>query len=147
LTSPVNTLGKDEVGILARTFDDMRGKLQASYSNLQQKTKELSSLLSVSEILNSTLDLSSLLDAVTTKAVGVTPNADGGVLLTESSDHHSLIVQCAIGLDKKALSRFIPDHKGELTGGQAPELERAEQRKELRKQSRLYFSQRSCVMI
>jgi methyl-accepting chemotaxis protein len=49
LTSPVSTLGRDEVGTLAQTFDDMRSKLKTSYGNLEQRTKELTSLLSVSE--------------------------------------------------------------------------------------------------
>jgi HAMP domain-containing protein len=48
LISPVTTSGRDEVGILAQTFDNMRVKLKASYGELEQRTKELSALLSVS---------------------------------------------------------------------------------------------------
>jgi signal transduction histidine kinase len=40
LVSPVAALGRDEVGILAQTLDDMRVKLKTSYSDLEQKTKE-----------------------------------------------------------------------------------------------------------
>ncbi|MFH1651545.1 MAG: ATP-binding protein [Chloroflexota bacterium] len=40
LVSPVSTLGRDEVGILAQTLDDMRVKLKTSYVELEQKTKE-----------------------------------------------------------------------------------------------------------
>ncbi len=36
LTSPVTTLGKDEIGMLARTLDDMRTKLKISYEELGQ---------------------------------------------------------------------------------------------------------------
>ena len=107
LTSPVTTSGKDEVGILAQTLDGMRVKLKTSYGELEQKTKELSSLLSVSEILTSTLELSSLLDAVVAKAVEIISGADGGVLLLQSADQGHLLVQCAVGLDKDALSQSV----------------------------------------
>jgi len=40
LISPVSSLGRDEVGILAQTLDDMRVKLRTSYVELEQKTKE-----------------------------------------------------------------------------------------------------------
>jgi methyl-accepting chemotaxis protein len=76
LVSPVAALGKDEVGTLARTLDDMRIKLRTSYAELEQKTKELSSLLSVSEILTSTFDLPKLLDAVVHKAIEVISGVD-----------------------------------------------------------------------
>ena len=42
LTSPVTSLGKDEIGTLAQTFDGMRTKLKTSYEELEQRTKELS---------------------------------------------------------------------------------------------------------
>ncbi|MFQ6121445.1 MAG: ATP-binding protein [Dehalococcoidales bacterium] len=107
LSSPVTTLGKDEVGILAQTFDDMRTKLKTSYGELEQRTKELSSLLSVSEILTSTLDLSRLLDAVVVKAVEIISGADGGALLLQGADQSGLVVQSAVGLDKGTHSQFI----------------------------------------
>ncbi len=107
LTSRVTTPGNDEVGILAQTFDDMRIKLKTSYNDLEQKTKELSSLLSVSDILTSTFDLPLLLDAVVAKAVEVIPGADGGVLLLQDVDQGGVLVQCAIGLDKDSLSQSV----------------------------------------
>ncbi|MBI4304664.1 MAG: HAMP domain-containing protein, partial [Chloroflexi bacterium] len=100
LLSPVPTSGKDEVGVLAQTLDDMRTKLKTSYGELEQKTKELSSLLSVSEILTSTFDLPQLLDAVVSKVVEVIPGADGGVLLLEAKGRNNVVVQCAVGVDK-----------------------------------------------
>ncbi len=36
LISPVTTLGKDEIGLLAHTFDNMRAKLKASHGELKQ---------------------------------------------------------------------------------------------------------------
>jgi len=121
LISPVTTSGKDEVGILAHTFDDMRTKLKASYGELEQRTKELSSMLSVSEILTSTLDLPHLLDAVVAKAVEITSGAEGGVLLLQSADQEGLLVQCAVGLDKEALSQFVFAPGGEPSADTIPE--------------------------
>lgn len=107
LISPVTTSGKDEVGILAQTLDGMRTKLKTSYGELEQKTKELSSLLSVSQILTSTFDLPRLLDAVVAKAVEVIPGADGAVLLLQDADQGGVLPQCVIGLDKDSLSQVV----------------------------------------
>ncbi len=107
LISPVTTLGKDEVGTLAQTLDDMRMKLKTSYDELEQKTNELSSLLSVSEILTSTFDLPRLLDAVVAKAVEIIAGSDGGVLLLQDADQGGVLVQCAIGLDKDSVSQLV----------------------------------------
>jgi signal transduction histidine kinase/HAMP domain-containing protein len=92
LKSPVARLGHDEVGVLANTLDDMRIKLDSSYGELEQKTRELSSLLSVSEILTTTSDLAGLLNAVLAKAVEVVPGADGGVLLLQRGNEPGLAV-------------------------------------------------------
>lgn len=108
LSSPVSALGKDEVGILSETLDDMRVKLKTSYDDLEQKTKELSSLLSVSEIMTSTVDLSHLFEAVVAKAVDVVPGAVGGALLLRD-EKDQLALQCAIGLDEGLLSRLASE--------------------------------------
>lgn len=84
LKSPVARLGHDEVGVLANTLDDMRLKLDSSYGELEQKTRELTSLLSVSEILSSTQDLGVLLNLVLVKAVEVIAGADGGAMLLQT---------------------------------------------------------------
>ncbi len=41
LLSPVTTLGKDEIGALAQTFDDMRTRLKVSYEELEQLHQEV----------------------------------------------------------------------------------------------------------
>ncbi len=95
LTSPVSRLGRDEVGVLAITLDDMRLKLKTSYDDLEQKTRELSSLLSVSEILTSALDLPSLLNSVLARTVEVVPGADGGALFLASAGNEGPLVYTA----------------------------------------------------
>ncbi|HEY81899.1 MAG TPA: GAF domain-containing protein [Dehalococcoidia bacterium] len=84
LSSPIAISGKDEVGVLAQTFDEMRLKLQTSYGALEQKTKELASLLSVSEILTSLPDLSNLdtaLGSALDKTLEIMRRDVGGILL------------------------------------------------------------------
>ena len=122
LVSPVTTVGKDEVGILAQTLDDMRVKLKTSYGELEQKTRELSSLLSVSEILTSADDLPKLLDAVVTKAVEIITHADGGALLLYGANQQKLQLQCAVGLDKNNLSRLLLLMENESPSGTAAEI-------------------------
>ncbi|MBI4286640.1 MAG: HAMP domain-containing protein [Chloroflexi bacterium] len=109
LISPVKTAGRDEIGILAQTLDGMRVKLKTSHGDLEQKTKELASLLSVSEILTSTLDLPRLLEGVLAKATEVIPGADGGILLLAGPEHGGVALPCAIGLDKNALTQAVAD--------------------------------------
>ncbi|MDO8569097.1 MAG: cache domain-containing protein, partial [Dehalococcoidales bacterium] len=104
LLSRVPTSGNDELGLLAETLDGMRAKLKTSYSELEQKTMELSALLSVSEILTSTLDLPPLLNAVVAKAMEVIPGADGGALILSRPDGTGPVVQCAIGLEKESFA-------------------------------------------
>ena len=118
LISPVAVLGRDEVGILAQTLDGMRVKLRTSYDELEQKTKELSSLLSVSEILTSSFDLTALFDAVVAKAVDIIPGADGGALLLQDTEQGKLSVRCAIGLDEKSASQLVLAHGGDFTSSQ-----------------------------
>ena len=60
LSTPIQVKGKDEVSDLAQTFDNMRSRLKLSQEDLEQRTKELSSLLAVSEILTTLCDLSNI---------------------------------------------------------------------------------------
>jgi signal transduction histidine kinase len=41
LNSPITTLGKDEIGVLAKTFDDMRTKLKISRDELEQMHRDI----------------------------------------------------------------------------------------------------------
>jgi K+-sensing histidine kinase KdpD len=74
-------------------------KLNVSYSDLEQRTKELSSLLSVSEVLTSAVDLPGAIDAVVGKAVEVIPGADAGALIRRNGDGDQLMLYAIAGLD------------------------------------------------
>ncbi|MBI2868572.1 MAG: HAMP domain-containing protein [Chloroflexi bacterium] len=110
LMSPVSASGNDEIGILSRSFNEMRVKLRKSYSELEQKTSELSSLLSVSEIMNSNRELPGLLKAVLDKAVEVIPGAEAGLLLLPG-DGATLKVECVSGLSPGTFPEFVSEGK------------------------------------
>jgi signal transduction histidine kinase/HAMP domain-containing protein len=128
LASPVAALGKDEVGILSQSLDDMRVKLETSYDELERKTNELSSLLSVSKTLTSTLDLPNLLEAVVAKAVEVISGANAGLLLLESLDRGGPTVQCAVGLEAVGLDKRSLSEWAATSGEEAPQRSRSEAR-------------------
>ncbi|MDO8568083.1 MAG: GAF domain-containing protein [Dehalococcoidales bacterium] len=64
LAIPISSSRQDELGVLMRSFDEMRVKVKTARDELERRTKELSSLLSVSEILASLNDLSNLDEAL-----------------------------------------------------------------------------------
>ena len=112
LESPVPSCGRDEIGILAGSLDGMRTRLRTSYGELEQRTEELSSLLSIAEIMTSTLSLPELLDAMLARTVAVMPGADAGVLFRNADDGQP-VVQSAVGLDRAELEDFITASVGD----------------------------------
>jgi len=110
LTSPVAITGQDELGILARSFEDMRDKLNISYGELEKMTTELSSLLSVSEILTSLRDLSDLdsaLGSALDKTLEVMKADSGGTLLS-GRDGDTLRYRAYRGLSAAYAGRVRP---------------------------------------
>jgi signal transduction histidine kinase len=110
LTSPVAITGQDELGILARALEDMRDKLNISYGELEKMTTELSSLLSVSEILTSLRDLSDLdsaLGSALDKTLEVMKADSGGILLS-GRDGDTLRYRAYRGLSAVYAGRVRP---------------------------------------
>ncbi len=106
LSSPVSALGKDEVGKLAQTFDVMRVRLKNSHAELERKTSELSSLLSVSEILTSLPDLYNLrtaLGGALDRTLEIMNTRYGGILLLDD-ETKVLTYWAQRGLSRKDLS-------------------------------------------
>ncbi len=81
LSTPIPAYGKDEIGSLAETLDAARIKLKASYEEIEQRTKELASLLSISQTLVASPDFATVLQTMTAKALEAIGGADGGALL------------------------------------------------------------------
>ena len=80
----------DEVEALADQFNDMAGRLQESYSNLENKVEqrtdelarsvaELRALGEVSQAVNSTLDLENVLSTIVAKAVQLSETEAGAI--------------------------------------------------------------------
>jgi signal transduction histidine kinase/FixJ family two-component response regulator len=112
LEQPVTLSGTDEIGQLARAFDEMRIRLRASQKEIeqwshvleervQQRTKELSALFEASQALTSTLELDTLFAILMAKTREIFPLADAGVLFLYNPD--------ADRLEAKAFFGFQPD--------------------------------------
>lgn len=102
--------GEDEVGRLARAFDDMRVELKQSREKLAlwsqeletrvaQRTRELATLVDSSRALTSTLDLDTLFDILTQQVRAVLPASQGGVLYLAGADPDILESRSTFGFD------------------------------------------------
>ena len=91
----------DEIEALADQFNDMAGKLEESDSNLERKVElrtqqlaqsvaELRALGEVSQDVNSTLELETVLNTIVLKAVELTDAAAGAIFVRESSGARSI---------------------------------------------------------
>lgn len=128
LTSAVPVQGRDEIGELAQSFDTMRLQLKNSYDQLEQRTRELASLLAISRALASSLDLENMLRAALDKSVDVIEVADAAVLLRYDPQHDSFSVACSTGLDSPSLAATAPtpgirDATTTIIGQLSPEVE------------------------
>jgi len=103
LDSPVTSSSSDEIGTLAGALEDMRSKLKTSYSEIERRTGELSSLLSISEILSSVPGSSgsgnALVNAVerATEVIG----ADAGGVLLNDEEKQAYVYTIAHGFSKQ----------------------------------------------
>ena len=126
----------DEIEALADQFNDMTGKLQEFYSNLERKVElrthqlaqsvaELRALGQVSQDVNSTLDLETVLNTIVTKAVELTDTAAGAIFVRDVQlDQFHLRSSC--NLRDELVSALKAPHAdiggmvGVATAGRAP---------------------------
>jgi signal transduction histidine kinase len=88
----------DEVGRLAESFEDMRARLKTYYGDLEQRTSELASLLSISEILSqptALTDFNAALRHVAERTLEITKTTCGSVSIIEEGQ---LMLAVNIGL-------------------------------------------------
>lgn len=110
LDHPLDLAAEDEVGRLARAFDEMRLELQQSRAEIarwnrelearvQQRTRELSALVKSSHALAVTLNLDVLFDILIQETREVLPSAEGIVFFLFDHAQALLLVRSTFGFD------------------------------------------------
>ncbi len=161
LETPVPAVGQDEIGELARRLDEMRVQLSTSRQRMerwsveleqtvQQRTRELATLLDISTTSQAAGDLDSALETILARSVAPFEAADAAALFIHDPDADELAARASIGYEKESLSR-VRLQPGEAILGKAfqrgrgilcttPE-EIAANIADLRKENRDYFEE------
>ncbi len=114
----------DELEALADQFNDMAGKLQDSYTNLERKVEartrelaqsvsELRALGDVSQAVNSTLDLEHVLTTIVTKAVQLS-GTDAGAIYSLDDATQEFRLRATHGMDDELIAE-VREQKLSLT--------------------------------
>ena len=134
LDHPLDISGQDEVGALARAFDEMRVRLKDSRAEIaqwnrelearvRQRTRELSALVESSHALTSTLDLDALFEIVMRETREVLPAAEGIALFLFEEENQVLAVRASFGFDATECAQ-IRFRIGEAIGGKVFETQK-----------------------
>ncbi|MBI4301960.1 MAG: GAF domain-containing protein [Chloroflexi bacterium] len=110
LTTEIPKVGKDEVGTLAQSLNEMRASLKASRADIEEwnreletkvqlRTKELATLMEVLKSLTAITNLEEHMDAITAKVVAVIEPADASILLLYEAEADRLVARSAYGFD------------------------------------------------
>lgn len=127
LDHPLDVSGGDEVGALARTFDEMRTALRTSRDEIarwnhelearvQQRTRELAALVESSHALTATLKLDALFEILMKETREVMPSAEGVALFLFEPQTERLAVRSTFGFDALECS-FLQFQKQEAIAG------------------------------
>jgi signal transduction histidine kinase len=112
----------DELEGLADQFNDMAGRLQESYADLEKKVEvrtlelgqsvaELRALGEVSQAVNSTLDLETLLDTIVTKAVQLS-GTDAGAIYVYDEHQKNFQLRSPYGMSQELIAAIKAQHIG-----------------------------------
>jgi HAMP domain-containing protein len=119
----------DEVEALADQFNDMAGRLQESHANLERKVEErtqelhqrtdelgrsvgeLRALGEVSQAVNSTLDLETVLSTIVAKAVPLS-GTDAGAIYVYDEAQREFHLRATYGMDQGLIQTFKKQHIG-----------------------------------
>ena len=119
----------DEVEALANQFNDMAGRLQESYANLERKVEErtqelhqrtdelgrsvgeLRALGEVSQAVNSTLDLETVLSTIVAKAVQLS-DTDAGAIYVFDAGKGEFRLRATYGMDQELIEMLRQQHIG-----------------------------------
>jgi signal transduction histidine kinase len=84
LDEPVIIHGKDEIGVLASSFDTMREKLKDSIERIRQRTTELEGLNAIALTSTQSLDLDTILSGALGRVMELTKMQAGAILLLDA---------------------------------------------------------------
>jgi len=112
----------DELEGLADQFNEMAGRLQDSYTDLEKKVKirtrelaqsvsELRALGEVSQAVNSTLDLQNVLTTIVTKAVELSGADSGGIYVFDDLKQEFLL-RATHGMDQAMIAELLKQRIG-----------------------------------
>jgi signal transduction histidine kinase len=131
LTQRISVKTGDELEALADQFNDMAGRLQESYADLEKKVEqrthelaqsvaELRALSEVSQAVNSTLDLQEVLNTIVGKAVQLS-DTDAGAIYDYDEAKKEFGLRSAYGMDDELIAAFKERHIriGDVGIGQA----------------------------
>jgi signal transduction histidine kinase len=120
----------DELEALADQFNDMAGRLQESYADLEEKVEvrtqelaqsvgELRALGEVSQAVNSTIDLETVLNTIVTKAVQLSGTEGGAIYVVDEAKEFKL--RSTYGMSEELIAGLKAHHIGTMgdTVGQA----------------------------
>ncbi|HET9718169.1 MAG TPA: ATP-binding protein [Pseudolabrys sp.] len=126
----------DELEALADQFNDMAGRLQESYTGLENKVeqrtqelaqsvRELRALGEVTQAVNSTVDLETVLSTIVAKAVELS-NTDAGAIYVFDEVIEEFRLRATYGLDSGAVAEIRDRHirLGETAIGEAVQYRR-----------------------
>jgi signal transduction histidine kinase/HAMP domain-containing protein len=110
LDHPLDVAAEDEVGRLARSFDEMRVELKQSREEIarwnreletrvHKRTRELSALVKSSHALAATLNLDVLFEILINETREVVPSAEGIVFFLFDNIRELLVVRSTFGFD------------------------------------------------
>ena len=120
LTQRITVKTGDELEALADQFNDMAGRLQESYADLEKKVDlrthelaqsvaELRALSEVSQAVNSTLDLQEVLTTIVGKAVQLS-DTDAGAIYDYDEANKEFGLRSAYGMDDELIAAFKERH-------------------------------------
>ena len=116
LSQRISIATGDELEGLADQFNEMAGKLQHSYADLENKVatrtrelarsvSELRALGDVSQAVNSTLDLESVLTTIVSKAVQLSGTEAGSIYVFDNS-RQIFVLRATHGMNETAIGQF-----------------------------------------
>jgi signal transduction histidine kinase/CheY-like chemotaxis protein len=106
----------DELETLADQFNDMAGRLQESYADLEKRvelrTRELATLGEVSQTVNSTLELETVLSTIVAKAVQLS-ETDAGAIYVYDEQGHDFALRATYGMSE-TFTAALTEHRLDL---------------------------------